>query len=193
MKKWMFTLALALLMAAGAQAQSDAIKKYFDRYADDEAFTVVHISSKLFELFAKVDPDMDPGVSQVMKDLRGLRILVRESDGMKYYNEVAKMLDFDAYEELMTVRSDSENVRFYIKEGGSHVEELLLLVGAPDNFVLMSFVGKIDLENISKLTQGVDIDVDGIDHLKELEKDDAKGKKRVIIEKEEVIIEKQNR
>lgn len=184
MKKSLFTFVLACWVALGAQAQSDAIKKYFDRYADDEAFTVVHISSKLFELFAKVDPDMDPGVSQVMKDLKGLRILVRESDGMRYYKEAAKMIDFDAYEELMTVRTDEENVRFYIKEGDQYIEELLLLVGAPDNFVLMSFVGKIDLENIAKLTEGMDIDVDGIDHLKELEKDNAPKKKNPSSDKE---------
>lgn len=193
MKKITFTLVLALLLAINAQAQSDVIKKYFEKYADDESFTVVHISSKLFGLFAKVDPDMDPGVSQVMKDLRGLRILVREADGLKYYKEAAKVIDFDTYDELMTVRTDGENVRFYIKEADGQVDELLLLVGAPDNFVLMSFVGKIDLENISKLTEGMSIDVNGIDHLKELEKGDAKGQKRVIIEKKEIIIDQENR
>jgi hypothetical protein len=170
-------LGMAMAVPQQAHAQNDAISKYFDKYMDDESFTVVYISSKMFKMFSKVDPDMDEEVKDVIKDLRGLRILMKESDGKKYYKEAVKMIDFNEYEELMTVRTEDENVKFVVKEANDIIEELLLIVGGDDEFVLLSFVGKIDLAKISKLTDGIDIDIDGIDNLKELDKDKDDDKK----------------
>lgn len=171
-------LGIAMAMPQQAQAQNDAISKYFEKYMDDESFTVVYISSKMFKMFAKIDPDMDEEVKDVIKDLRGLRILMKESDGKKYYKEAIKKIDFNEYEELMTVRTGDENVKFVIKETNNIIEELLLIVGGDDQFVLLSFVGKIDLAKISKLTDEIDIDIDGLDNLKELNKDDKKKEKK---------------
>ncbi len=173
-------IAMAVMMPNQAQAQNDAISKYFEKYMDDESFTVVYISSKMFSMFAKLDPDVDQDVKDVIKDLKGLRILVRESEGKKYYKEAIKKIDFNEYDELMTIRSEDENVKFLIKENGDIIEELLLIVGGNDEFVLLSFVGKIDLAKISKLAKDIDIDVNGLDHLKNLDDDEKKkdGKKK---------------
>jgi hypothetical protein len=67
----------------------------------------------------------------------------------------------------MQVRDQEENVRFLVKENGPKVKELLLLVGGSDSFVLMSFVGDIDLKKISQL--GKSMDIEGLEHLEELE------------------------
>jgi hypothetical protein len=157
----------SLAMPNQAKAQNDAITKYFDKYVNDESFTVVYISPKMFDMFAKLDPEIDKEVKDVIKDLKGLRILVREQEGMKYYNEAAKKINFDEYEELMTVRDEGTNVKFIVKEEGELIKELLLIVGGPDEFVLMSFIGKIDLAKISKLSKSMDID--GIEHLEKID------------------------
>ena len=60
-------------------------------------------------------------------------------------------------------------MRFLVKDDGPKVKELLLLVGGADSFVLMSFVGDIDLKQISKLSKSMDIE--GLEHLEELEED----------------------
>ncbi len=170
MKKFLFS-AFILLLAIGIQAQADAISKYFDKYSEDEGFSVVYISSKMFEYVSKIDiEDMSSDVKDVISNLKGLRILTREHDGKKYYNEVINTLNPKEYETLMTVRDGDENVRFWVKEnpGNSNViDELLLLVGG-DEFVLMSFVGKIDLSKIGKIAN--DLDIDGMKHLKKIEK-----------------------
>jgi hypothetical protein len=162
----------SLAMPNQVQAQNDAISKYFDKYMDDESFTVVYISSRMFEMFAKIDPDVDEEVKEVIRDLKGLRILVREDGGLKYYKEAIKKIDFNEYEELMTVRDDGTNVKFVVREEGDIIKELLLIVGGADEFVLMSFIGIIDLAKISKLAKDMEIDIDGLEHLEKIDEED---------------------
>ncbi len=172
-------------MPQQAQAQNDAISKYFEKYMDDESFTVVYISSKMFDMFARLDPDIDEEVKDVIKDLKGLRILVKENPEKALYREAIKKINFDEYEELMTVRSEGEKIKFVIKEDGDIIKELLLIVGGGDNFVLMSFIGKIDLEKISKLSKNVNINIDGLDRLEELDKENQDNNKDQNEEEEE--------
>jgi hypothetical protein len=158
-----------LAMSFQGFSQGDAITKYFNKYTEDTSFTVVYISPKMFEMVARLAEDeVDAEVQQVIKDLKGLRVLVREGDGTKYYNEAVKTLNLKAYEELMTVRDGNQNIRFVIKDNGDIIEELLLLVGSPDEFVMISFVGKIDLDKIAKLAKTADIE--GLEHLEKVGK-----------------------
>ena len=76
--------------------------------------------------------------------------------------------------ELMRVKDDGNNIKFYSKEGASEnfVSELLMhLQGNVDGknmTVIMSITGNIDLKQISKLTK--DLNVPGSDALKDVEK-----------------------
>ena len=183
MKKIIITLVaiLAIALPSQIQAQSDAISTYFEQYMDDESFTSIYISSKMFEMLARVSTDDEDWeeMRSIIKDLKGIRILVKEEGGMKYYKEAIKKINFKEYDELMTVRSDDSNVKFVIKDEGDIVKELLLVVGSDDEFVLMSFVGNIDLTKIAKLSENLDIDIDGLDHLEHLnDKDKKKNKKK---------------
>ena len=156
-------LALAALAFQRAEAQANAIDKYFQQYVEDARFTVVYISPKLFQLIDRLDVeglDMEDkeaeAVLELAKDLRGLRILVAEEDAQALYKEAKSKINTKEYEVLMTVRSkDGDNFEFLIKEEGDIISELLMLVGG-DDFVLMSFVGKIDLEKVAKLARAVE-------------------------------------
>jgi len=157
------------LMTMNIQAQQDAIDKYFKQYVEDENFTVVFISPKMFQLISKLDlneVDNDPEAKMVMetvKDIRGLRVLTTDVDPMLRYKEAMQKINTNEYEVLVTVRDKGENVRIWVKESDNVIEELLLLVGAVDEFVMLSFVGNIDLDKISKLANN--IDVKGAEHL----------------------------
>ena len=161
MKKSLFLLPAFLLAASLLQAQNDAISRFFTKYADDERFTVVFISPKMFQMVAKIetnDPDWNT-VREVIQNLGGLRVLTVDSisDGLALYKEALTKVPVNEYSELLTVRDGQENVRIWIKDKGNIIEELLLLVGSPDEFVLLSFVGNIDLDKISKLAKTMDI------------------------------------
>ena len=165
-------LLLLIFMAAsfGLNAQIDAISKYFDKYMDDQDFTVVYVSPKMFSLVSKLDiEDMDEEAKMLLKEIKGLRILTTDKDPMKYYNEAMKTFDVSEYESLMTVRDEGENVNILIKSSSEDtIEELLLLVGG-DEFVMLSFLGNIDIDRISKLAEGMD--VKGAEHLEKLNKE----------------------
>lgn len=166
MKKILFTVAVMIGFVGASFGQSDAIEKYFEKYMDDEQFTVVYISPKMFSMISKITPeDMDPEVRDVIKDLKGLRILTTETNTAAFYKEAKSKIDTKEYEVLMTVRDEGTNVEFLVKDSGDIINELLLLVGG-DDFVMMSFVGNIDLNKIAKLANTLDID--GMEHLENL-------------------------
>lgn len=170
MKKYISIVFIAVfaLIGTAAQAQSDAIEKYFEKYMDDESFTMVYVSPRMFQMFAEIDPeDMEEELKEVISDIKGLRILTTENNTMALYKEAQKTIRTSEYEVLMTVRDEGSNVNFLIKEEGDLIKELLLLVGGEDEFVMISFVGNIDLDKISKLSKSMDID--GLEHLENLD------------------------
>lgn len=177
MKKLIFLLPFLLAAQLGT-AQNDAIVRFFDKYMSEERFTVVFVSPKLFEMVAKIDTD-DPDwekVRPMLSDLKGLRVLTADSiaDGMELYKEALSKIPVKEYAELLTVRDGQENVRIWIKESGNVIDELLLLVGSPDEFVLLSLTGKIDLDKVSELSKT--LDVDGLEQLDKLNTKEDKPK-----------------
>ena len=176
--KYLSVLLIAFFGVLGTtNAQVDAISKYFDQYMDDDRFTVVYISPKMFEILGKLDledlQDQEAqAIMEVVSGLKGLRVLTTEETPMKFYDEAIKKFNTKEYEILLTVRDEGENVQFYIKDSGNGdiIHELLLLVGGEDEFVMLSFVGDINIKEISKLAKK--LDVKGVDHLDELDKEE---------------------
>ena len=170
MKSFIISALLILASSLSAIAQSDAITKYFNKYVDDERFSAVYISPKMFSMVAKIEiEDMEPEVQEVIRSMKGLRILHTEQGTLQYYNEALKTIPTSEYEILLTARDEGENVRFMVKDNGDIVEELLMLVGGEKNFALISFIGNIDLKKIGKLAK-----VLNIENLQYLEKLDEK-------------------
>jgi hypothetical protein len=173
MKKWLFLLLLLhpLSIPSLLKAQ-DGIVKFFNNYLDDERFTVVYITPKMFQMIAKLDakdPDYQ-SVKTILQDLKGLRVLTTEDkNANQFYREALAKFNSNEYELLMKVRDKGENVHFWTKENpNGTIGELLLLVGGAKEFTLISFVGNIDLQKISKLADKLKIE--GAEHLKDLKK-----------------------
>jgi hypothetical protein len=64
----------------------------------------------------------------------------------------------------MTVRSKDDDVHFMIKANGNIIRELLMISVSEDGFTLLSFVGDIDLNKLSKLSS--DMGIKGMENLK---------------------------
>lgn len=171
MKKLMILLGILFLVQIASYGQADAISSFFDKYLEDERFTVVYISGKMFSMISRLDSDDEDfdEFKEVTEKLKGLRILITDEDAYNFYQEAINTINTkDGYELLMTVRTKKGNrVEFVVKETGNKIDELLLVSGGKDHdFVLMSFVGDIDLDKISKLSRAIEID--GIENLEEL-------------------------
>jgi hypothetical protein len=149
----------------------NGIQKFFEDYTGDEKFTEVIITPKMFQMIARVDlkdPDAQE-IKNILADLKSLHILTTATNASFYYKEALTRFKSTDYEVLMTVRDKDENVRFLTKEDGNGViKELLLLEVGKKEFVLISFVGNIDLAKISRLANK--LDVKGLEHLKDLNK-----------------------
>jgi hypothetical protein len=167
--------AVLMIVASGAFAQ-DAISKLFAKYQSDESFSQVNISSKMFGLVTnmEVDKPEDKEVLDAISKIKGLRILGKEntSDAKALYKEAFAMVSGKEFEELMSVRDKDKDMKFYIKETGGKISELVMIMGGIDDFMVMSIFGEIDLKQISKIGQRMD--VGGLENLQRLNKDNKK-------------------
>jgi len=158
-------LSVLLLLATGIFAQDDAIGKFFGKYMEDSRFTLVSVSPKMFRLMAKANWDSIPAdLKQTVTRLYSLRILSTETTPRQFYKEALSRIDMKEYEELITVREKNENVHFVVKESGGIIHELLMIAVDEGDFTLMSFVGDIDLDKLSKLSSSLSIK--GMENLK---------------------------
>jgi len=170
MKNIIITFVLACF-ALSLQGQNDAITQYFEKYRDDDRFTMVSINKKMFELIANVaEEDVDAEILEMLQEMDGLKILTTEDNSRGFYEEAVSKFNTSEYEELMTVRDKDQDIQFLVKDqqSGKVVNELLLLVGGEDDFVMLSFVGKIYLNKIAKLAKNMDID--GLENLELLDR-----------------------
>ncbi len=159
-----------VFMVFQVSAQTDAIEKLFSDYQKNEDFSVVYVGPKMFQMFAKAakNGESDEEFMDIVKDLKGLRIMTTSKKSLLIYGEANKRLNSNGYEELMTVKEKGSNVRFVTKETNNTITELLLVVGSVDSFTMMSFTGKIDLNKMSKLAKKLDIK--GAEHLDKVNK-----------------------
>jgi hypothetical protein len=161
--KNLMMICLLLLVAITTNAQTDAISTYFDHHIDDDDFTVVYVSGKMFSMLSKIDVDeLEDEQAQVImdvaKNIEGLRVLVTEKNPQEYYKSARKLISKDdGYEVLMTVRDEGTKVNFWIKEKNNVIEELFLLVGSEEEFVMISFMGVLDLNKLAQLSSAIDI------------------------------------
>lgn len=162
-------LSIVLLCVGSGLRAQNAIDTYFEKYNDDDRFTRVSVSSRMFGLFVNFemdDPDEQELVETISK-LKGLKMLIGENvtDAKSIYKEASKLPE-GKMEELMSVKNKDNEFRFYITETNGIISELLM-VGYEDNqLFILSVVGEIDLRQLSALSQKMDLD--GFEHLKNI-------------------------
>jgi hypothetical protein len=95
-------------------------------------------------------------IMDMAKDMQGLRILTTDTTPAVFYKEAKAKINSKEYEVLMTVRDkDGDNIDFLIKENNNIINELLLLSGGKEEFLLMSFIGTLDLNKITNLAKQI--------------------------------------
>ena len=170
MKK-IFLLIAVLVLCVSARSQSNAIDELFEKYQDQDGFTSVFISGKMLGMMSKIAENEGDKQNPFPK-ISSIRILTQDSASslkLNFYSEIAKKVDFSAYEELMVVRKSKEVTKFLVKKNGNSITELLLISGGEHNNSLISIRGDIDLKQLSELSKTTGIE--------ELEQIDNSGKK----------------
>jgi hypothetical protein len=176
MKK-IFAIVVVMVAVTASQAfAQDAISKFFSKYQSDESFTQVNVSSKMFSLFTDMEAETpeDKEVLEAISKLKGLRLLHKEntSDARTLYKEAFALIPVKEFEELMSVRNKENDMKFFIKESGGKISELVMIMGGASDFMVMSLFGEIDLKQVSRI--GKKMNVQGLENLQNLDKGDKK-------------------
>lgn len=152
------TAAFVLLLSVAMVAQDNAISKHFSTYQQDDSFTKISVTSKMFSLFTELDSELEEekDILEAISKLEGIKGIFKDdlSDATDMYKDAIKKIDGDgSYEELMTVENVEENAKFLIKDEDGKISELLMVMGGKREFIAMSLFGDIDLSAISKLAK----------------------------------------
>ncbi len=169
---------VVMVLSIAASAQGDAISKFFAKYQDDETFTQVKVSQKMFGLFTNMDVDKpeDKDIVDAISKIQGLRVLAKHEtrDSRALYKEALSAIPTKDYEELMSIREKDKDIKFYIKEiSAGKIGELVMVMGGNDEFMMLSLFGEIDLKKISSI--GKKMNIEGLQNLEKIK--DNKGKK----------------
>jgi len=172
MKKIAIIIILGLLPII-TQAQS------FAKYENMKDVDAMVMTSKMFKMLAKVDLSEDnPEAREYLKLIENLdEIKMFTSSTASVMSEmqkdVATYLSSNSLDQLMRVKEDGKNIRFYSKAGknDNYVSELFMFMegekeGEPIS-VILSITGEIDLSQLSRLTS--DLKIPGAEELKNVE------------------------
>jgi len=175
MKKKINILVLAILLLPLTGMAQDI----FDKYNDNSDVTYVSIKPKMFQMIANMGINVDDPEAKaymdMVKSITSFKTLV--TDNKTISAEITKWVKSrsSALEELMEVKDEGSEVKFYVKEGkdASHVKELLIFVNGINKVmkesveingeqrrietVVVSLTGDINLNEISRLTDKMNI------------------------------------
>lgn len=176
MKKLVIVLAIVLApMVSFGQGM-------FDKYEDMDDVASIIVNSKMFQMLATIDVDLDDPEAQayfdMVKKIDNFKVMTtgNESISSKMQADVDSYLKKSNLEELMRIKDGDQNVKFYVREGkdANHVKELLMFItglkdvmkdsdvtinGKKREFetVVLSLTGDIDLRQVSKITEKMNI------------------------------------
>ncbi|MBC9794820.1 DUF4252 domain-containing protein [Sinomicrobium sp. FJxs] len=165
-RKLVICMLLAVLPALGF---SQAV---FDRFEAMDDVSAVIVNQNMFKLFSRIEAD-DPEAKEFMemvKTLKNLKVFSTSNKNIarEMQSTMGQYIQSSSLEELMRVKDENSNVKFYIKPGKDedHVSELLMFVsglkdvevhGTQVETVLLSLTGDIDLNKISMLTKKMNL------------------------------------
>lgn len=163
MKK-LIILALVILLPTVTQSQN-----LFDKFDGQDQVNTIIVNKKMFDLMSKVKMDAKDKEAQqyvnLIKKLDNLKVFVTSNGKIAsdMRNTVDKYLKNTNLDELMRVSEGGKNVKIYVKSGSNDtkVQELLMFIEGGNTkgneTILMSLTGDFDLNEISTLTNKMNI------------------------------------
>jgi arginine repressor len=168
--KNIITLTLALLLTTSMMF-GQSLNSFFSDLEDRDDVAIVSVNKEMFKMFAAMDIDVDGAdVKEMVKDINSLKIYIQEDNAdYEVFKQARTLAQSSSMSELISVKDGSERVYLYTdkSDGDKYVENLLLLVREPDQNIFIRLDGKVNLDDLSKLTDNIGID--GLQHLKKIE------------------------
>ncbi len=157
MKKLILTLCVAFLPTLFfAQAA-------FDKFDGQDDVTSVIVNKKMFEMMGNVKNKESQQYLNLIKKLDNLKVFTTQSSRVttEIKATAEKYIKSSKLEELMRVNDKGQNIKILVKSGtgATQVKELLMFIegSGKNETVLMSLIGDFDLNDISLLTDKMNL------------------------------------
>lgn len=162
MQKLIIIFALFFSHFFQINAQKDKLDQLFEKYQEVDGVTSIKIAKPMFNMLNKLNiaDDELAQIKPLLSKINGLKILIVDKpDSQKPQNNFQKLqADISSsiksmkYEELMTVNSKDNKIKFLSSDATDGIlDNLLLNINSDGNTVLMMLDGKISMDDINNL------------------------------------------
>lgn len=136
----------------------------FDKFDGKDDVTSVIVNKKMFEMMGNVKNKESQQYLNLIKKLDNLKVFTTENSKItgEMRATAERYIKSQGLEELMRVNDKGQNIRIVVKTGAgpTKVRELLMFIegsGKGNETVLMSLTGDFDLNDISMLTDKLNL------------------------------------
>lgn len=184
--KWV-TLCLTTLLALPAMAQEDALKDY-PGYVDfgdlssmfGEPAVQIAVGQSLLNMLGSLSAEDDPEAAALFKKLNGVRVNVFKTDALvqgavDQVKEISANLSSRGWESVVTVNSDDEQVRIFMKLVDDHVQGITVMALEDDEAVFVNIIGDLKPSELEKVMDNFNVNIDGSGHSETETGDDSDG------------------
>lgn len=132
----------------------------------------INLGAALLNLVGKISKHEDPELGEIIRNLDQVRVLVYELDdnataAFNLVDKISATLKTKQWLPVVSVNEDREKVRIYMHQNNSIVDGMVVMVvdATVNNgkkrkeAVFINIVGEINPEQLSQLTDSLDIDV----------------------------------
>ena len=122
-------------------------------------------SADLKPLYDALDACMTADRPALRKRLHGVRVSVFEKpsvteEAVAYVKTISSNLNQQGWESVVTVNSDDEQVRVFMKFNGENVEGITVMALEEDEAVFVNVIGDLKPDELGKVMESFDVDVD---------------------------------
>ncbi len=152
MKKIITTLVFfgLCVMVSAQDFSNNFLEANKDKQAD---FTIVNVTPSMLKMIVdQMGSEADAEMKTFIQNIKGFRMVTAANNSKNHYNSAKSSLS-GQYEELVSVDNSAKNVRIYTKDAKNNVaSEVIMLMLENTKFTLIDISGKIDLNQLSKLS-----------------------------------------
>ena len=140
---------------------------------EPEASIEIYLKEPLLDLVAAATRSEDADLADMLESLYLIRVQAyqkaegRDLDTSYDYERITARLSsltLPDWERVVQVREPDQRVQFYVRTEDETIVGLLVLVGAPDEFVFINIVGPLDIAQVGRIGRKFDIEpLDSID------------------------------
>lgn len=157
--KLYFFSAVIITALAACESQKKVSDIIFQKYSDQPGFSMIALPPNFVDKFVDEEQKEQKELLNQVRDFR-LMTFNDEIIGKKdksVYSEVEKLLEKRNFEDLMSINKDGSKITVKVHQKKDIVREMHVLVKGEENFFIASLVGRIDLNQINKTMNNLDL------------------------------------